>query len=306
MQSIIPPTDIPAVPRFEPEPLEQTLPALREMTILFAPETPESRAVMDRLRSWDHGRLEAWPRCVGFATEAAMVDHNRALSLLPPGRNASTGEDIYCSSPSGACMDKVVGVTFGSLEVQQRPAPPHPVSYTIHTQQESAPRLDRWTTPAQNQADANLTSTVLSSDLLRSGFVMLEHALNEAIVSWQTDPAGRDLSAMRQSYIEVARFPRQEWHSKYGSDTSGSGMGLGFLVRLYLPLAFMTSVSLLIVGIVDEKEKKLKEGMRMMGLTDLAYWTSWVLSHGAMATVVVALSSLLVGWTGLFPLTGTW
>ena len=25
-----------------------------------------------------------------------------------------------------------------------------------------------------------------------------------------------------------------------------------------------------------------------------------------MATVVVALSSLLVGWTGLFPLTGTW
>jgi hypothetical protein len=29
---------------------------------------------------------------------------------------------------------------------------------------------------------------------------------------------------------------------------------------LYLPLAYMTSVSLLIVGIVEEKEKKLKEG----------------------------------------------
>lgn len=40
MQAVIPPTDIPAVPHFEPEPLEQTLPALREMTILFAPETP--------------------------------------------------------------------------------------------------------------------------------------------------------------------------------------------------------------------------------------------------------------------------
>ena len=94
--------------------------------------------------------------------------------------------------------------------------------------------------------------------------MILEHALNEAIVSWQTDPQGRDLAGMRQSYIEVARFPRQEWHAKYGSTTTGSAMGLGFLVRLYMPLAFMTSVSLLVVGIVDEKEKKLKEGMRMV------------------------------------------
>lgn len=39
---------------------------------------------MDRLRSWDQGRLEAWPRCVGFASEAAMVEHNAALSQQPP------------------------------------------------------------------------------------------------------------------------------------------------------------------------------------------------------------------------------
>ena len=35
----------------------------------------------------------------------------------------------------------------------------------------------------------------------------------QAIASWQDDPAGSQLGSMRQSSVEVARFPRQVRHS---------------------------------------------------------------------------------------------
>lgn len=311
MQSVIPRIDIQPVAEFKPEPLDDTLAKFRDMSILFCPDTNETRSVMRRLLWWSCDQVvqcnretttpdtmyaEGWaPRVHGFATEADMLEHNRHLALAYSG-NASIGPAVsrgYLGS-----MDQVVGVDFTSLASGD-------VAYTVRMQQKIAPRLSRWKTPADGGADANETSTILSSDLLRTGFILLEHALNEAIASWQNDRHAIKPETLRQSDVEVARFPRQEWHAKYGSDSSGTGFGLGLLVRLYLPLAYMTSVSLLIVGIVDEKEKKLKEGMRMMGLTDAAYWSSWVLSHSAMAVVVVILSSLLVAKFGLFPLTET-
>lgn len=304
MQSIIPQIDIQPVPEFEPEPLRDTLPRFREMTILFCPDTDETQNVMKRLVWWSCDQVRqcdretttletmyahGWaPRIQGFASEADMLEHNRNLALGYSKNFSAAPDSLDAYDP----MDRVVGVDFTSLLTGN-------VEYTIRMQQKNTPRLSRWKTPADGGVDANETSTVLSSDLLRTGFVLLEHALNEAIASWQNDRAGTNLATLRQSEIDVARFPRQEWHAKYGSDSGGgAGFGLGLLVRLYLPLAFMTSVSLLIVGIVDEKEKKLKEGMRMMGLTDAAYWSSWVISHSAMAIVVVTLSSVLIGKFG--------
>jgi hypothetical protein len=218
MQSIIPPIDIPAVREFQPESLEDTLPRLREMTLLFCPDTDEARGVMDRLRSWDHGRPGPRPRVHGFATEADMVEYNHQLALSG-GPNASAATTSKDASADGlGPMAQVVGLSFTSLTRGT-------VSYTIRMQQETAPQLDRWKTPAQGGAEANESrcetlsfsfplpisslkipsdrsfaktgsghncngccklnksrvsrSTVLASDLLRSGFVMLEHALNE-------------------------------------------------------------------------------------------------------------------------------
>lgn len=308
LQSIIPPVDIQPIPKFEPEPLHATFARLREMTILFSPDNNETRDVMGRLLWWTcsqeescaraHSKptrqplhTEGLPRVHGFPTEADMVEHNRQMAL----RHNSNSPDPVVGSPDGLePMDSVVGVDFVSMASGE-------AAYTIRMQQKNAPRVARWKTPTDGGLDLNETSTILSSDLLRSGFVLLEHALNEAIASWQNDPYAVSLPSMRQSDIDVARFPRQEWHAKYGSDSSGSGFGLGLLVRLYLPLAYMTSVSLLIVGIVHEKEHKLKEGMRMMGLTDAAYWSSWVLSHSAMAIVVVILSSIIMAKFGALP-----
>ena len=41
---------------------------------------------------------------------------------------------------------------------------------------------------------------------------------------------------------------------------------------IYLVLAFSPFILSLVVNLVAEKEKKIKEGMRMMGMSDVAFW----------------------------------
>ena len=46
------------------------------------------------------------------------------------------------------------------------------------------------------------------------------------------------------------------------------------LASIYFVMAYAPFVNFMVVALVTEKEKKIKEGMRMMGLRDSAFW--WV------------------------------
>jgi hypothetical protein len=52
-----------------------------------------------------------------------------------------------------------------------------------------------------------------------------------------------------------------------------------FFMMYMFPVFFLAMMMLYFVtmarGLVKEKELKLKEGMRMMGLRELPYWASW-------------------------------
>lgn len=63
-----------------------------------------------------------------------------------------------------------------------------------------------------------------------------------------------------------------------------------FFLIMYVPPIYRTSYR-----IVAEKESKVKESMRMMGLRDTAYWLSWLTYY----TIVNTIMSLLV-WLILF------
>nr|XP_054923491.1 ABC-type organic anion transporter ABCA8-like isoform X1 [Dermacentor andersoni] len=66
------------------------------------------------------------------------------------------------------------------------------------------------------------------------------------------------------------------------------------LVPLYLTLAFSPFVSVLCVNIVLEKERKIKEGMLMMGMMPSAYWTAWALVEAVVVANVAAIMTLMV------------
>jgi len=49
-----------------------------------------------------------------------------------------------------------------------------------------------------------------------------------------------------------------------------------------------------VYGMVQEKEQRSKESMRMMGMGDLSYWLSWFAYYSIQSTVIT-----LIGWAVL-------
>lgn len=83
---------------------------------------------------------------------------------------------------------------------------------------------------------------------------------------------------------------------------SGRGWGrppsrfLRSLVRsfpLLITLAWIYSVAMIVKGVVAEKEARLKETLRIMGLRNATYWQSWAVSSG----LLLAVSALFVTLT---------
>lgn len=46
--------------------------------------------------------------------------------------------------------------------------------------------------------------------------------------------------------------------------------------------------------IVEEKEKKIKESMKIMGLSDSAFYLSWVFFYGIIYIIVALLVSIFL------------
>lgn len=70
---------------------------------------------------------------------------------------------------------------------------------------------------------------------------------------------------------------------------------------LFMTLAWMYSVAIIIKGIVYEKEARLKETMRIMGLDNGILWLSWFISSLIPLLISAALLVLILK-VSLFPL----
>ncbi len=69
---------------------------------------------------------------------------------------------------------------------------------------------------------------------------------------------------------------------------------LGQLIGLFLVLAFMWPYSRMVRNIVAEKEERLREGMRVMGMPNLSFWLSWIATYGIIYTVVAIVVTLIL------------
>lgn len=67
-----------------------------------------------------------------------------------------------------------------------------------------------------------------------------------------------------------------------------------------VPLAFWIFMQRLVVQIMYEKNARLQESMRMMGLSDFAYWTSYFLSDGVILGFLLSFLCTIFTVGGLF------
>ena len=59
-------------------------------------------------------------------------------------------------------------------------------------------------------------------------------------------------------------------------------------------LIFIPPVYNMIFLLVKEKESRIKESMRMMGMRDSAYWLSWYVYYTLVSTLIVFLAWLVL------------
>ncbi|RYH22364.1 ABC transporter permease [archaeon] len=67
-----------------------------------------------------------------------------------------------------------------------------------------------------------------------------------------------------------------------------------------VPFAFWIFMQRIVVHIMYEKSSKLQESMRMMGLSDFAYWTSYFISDGVILGFILSFLCCMFTVGGLF------
>ena len=71
------------------------------------------------------------------------------------------------------------------------------------------------------------------------------------------------------------------------------GEFLGYMITIIIVVAYMSPLSLYIYRIVGEKETKIKEGMKIMGLREGQYFLSYFIQYAIISIVVSFINSLL-------------
>lgn len=66
------------------------------------------------------------------------------------------------------------------------------------------------------------------------------------------------------------------------------------VIPLYVVIALSQFITYLLVQLIGEKERKIKEGMKIMGLRELVFWCSWFNIYAAYSIVLSLISTMIL------------
>jgi ATP-binding cassette subfamily A (ABC1) protein 2 len=64
------------------------------------------------------------------------------------------------------------------------------------------------------------------------------------------------------------------------------------MVPLCMVISWIYTVAITVQSIVHEKERRLKEFMKMMGLSNIVHWIAWFITSLCTISITVALLTL--------------
>ena len=76
--------------------------------------------------------------------------------------------------------------------------------------------------------------------------------------------------------------------------------GFSTSVSIYMVIAFTPYVAVLLMNLVQEKENKLRELMRISGMSDAAYWFSWICTYAVIMLIAVLVLNVIAVPGGIF------
>ncbi|XP_061922729.1 phospholipid-transporting ATPase ABCA1-like [Entelurus aequoreus] len=177
------------------------------------------------------------------------------------------------------------GVVFESLEPNTSRPPPH-VRYTIRMDIDKLERTNKlkersWSPGARDNAFNDLR-------YIWGGFAYLQDMIDNGII--------RVLTSKTQT---LGVFVQQMPYPCYVDDTFIRG--IGGVLPMFLVLAFMYTTCMTIKGLVLEKELRLKEVLRVVGVRNSALWLATFTENIVLLAVPCALISVMVKTTMTAP-----
>ncbi|KAK0426602.1 hypothetical protein QR680_009797 [Steinernema hermaphroditum] len=121
---------------------------------------------------------------------------------------------------------------------------------------------------------------------LTFGFSFIQDAVERAIIESRT-----------KTTVTTGLYAQQEPYPCVSYDTFNISLFLG----LFVLLSWMIPSALLVKNIVYEKEMRLKEMMRIMGLGDAIHWVVWAFQAFLFNVISIVIISLLLKYGNILP-----
>ena len=115
-----------------------------------------------------------------------------------------------------------------------------------------------------------------------SGFIYLQDKIERAIIELQSESDQQ----LPQIYTEQIPGPCVLF------DSFTFSVGPSF--PLFMNLAFVFSCAMTVKSIVHEKERKLKETMRIMGLGNSVHWIAWFIDSISVLTIACIILPIIL------------
>lgn len=115
-----------------------------------------------------------------------------------------------------------------------------------------------------------------------SGFIALQMLLDYTKIKLDT---GRSDLQVPQVMLEM--FPKDAY-------TADWMLAFRVVIPLYMVMALSQFITYLLILIVGEKENKIKEGMKIMGLRDSVFWLSWFIVYGIFVIFLSIICCVLL------------
>lgn len=118
-----------------------------------------------------------------------------------------------------------------------------------------------------------------------SGFLTLMETVGDAV---QAESAAVAAAATADGGVYIAPFPLPSFASNAFYNAVGP------IIGLIMSISMLYTVSRLIKLIVEEKEMRMKETLKMMGLRDWVFVSSWALTYFVLFTIISALVTIML------------
>jgi hypothetical protein len=168
------------------------------------------------------------------------------------------------------------------------------MSYTIRLRHETPTKETndlRWYLNRRFPALTPTGPRVYDTSYMNEGFIHLQHVITQSLIQYKTG-TWPDLLP-----IEVRQFP----HISYKDDLFLANVE--FMLPFFIMVSFILSVGLFTKELVVEKQTRVRETLKMNGLTNGILWLTWFIKEFVFLSIPAVLFGVLLVVGEIFPYT---